>query len=452
MKKEIQGQWWVPGQTEQIEEKGMLVYNNDGTANLTLHNDLYDGDLRMTHKIILGTSSTGEKFTLLNCQSFLDTVRLTDRMSVYKVELVFKGQHFSNVSQMNFTEYRFTFQSLNQWVNEAKFIHENDYDNRINTISYEDFEEIKLANVDGVRLSIYFAESIKERYRDEISITLNSYIRLKSEKDEINYSRFTEYYLPLLQNFFSLLMGSETYPMNIQARFLRGVTVSVSYVSEKKTEKIHTEDMTIPLKEIRVEINELLQNWFKKSDKLQPIYNLYFSTIYNDRLNLENRFLNMVQALESYHRRTYGKGETIMPKDEYEQLKSKLNDFLQAELSSDLDSYNAMRNKLSHLNETTLRHRLLYLIKTHQDIIAFLMEIDEKLIGDIVVTRNYFTHWDDKYKQKALSENDLVVATQKLEFILELCLFYEMGLSNEKIKRAFDGSIKWFQFYVLQNI
>ena len=43
--------------------------------------------------------------------------------------------------------------------------------------------------------------------------------------------------------------------------------------------------------------------WLERAGNLDPVYKLFLGTVYNPRSYLEQRFLNLVQALEVYYRR-----------------------------------------------------------------------------------------------------------------------------------------------------
>jgi len=49
----------------------------------------------------------------------------------------------------------------------------------------------------------------------------------------------------------------------------------------------------------------ILTKWFETSDKLAPIHELYFGSLYNSNMYLYHSFLSLVQAIESYHRRVF---------------------------------------------------------------------------------------------------------------------------------------------------
>lgn len=65
-------------------------------------------------------------------------------------------------------------------------------------------------------------------------------------------------------------------------------------------------DMLFTFKDISGRFESFLRNWFEKLDSLEPIYDLYFGTLYNPRMYPEHRFLSLIQAIESFHQRRYG--------------------------------------------------------------------------------------------------------------------------------------------------
>lgn len=49
-------------------------------------------------------------------------------------------------------------------------------------------------------------------------------------------------------------------------------------------------------------------------------------------------------------------------------------------------------------------------------------------VCDVVTTRNYLTHYDEKLKDKARTDvGELYKITQNLKNLIELCFFYRIG-------------------------
>ena len=80
--------------------------------------------------------------------------------------------------------------------------------------------------------------------------------------------------------------------------------------------------------DVKEELPELLKNWVEKSDKLWSVYDLFFKSYYNHRLDLRTYFLFLAQALEAYHRNLYGGVYKSM--EEYASNREELNAAIKA--------------------------------------------------------------------------------------------------------------------------
>jgi hypothetical protein len=108
---------------------------------------------------------------------------------------------------------------------------------------------------------------------------------------------------------------------------------------------------------------------------------------------LDNQFLNVVQAVEAYHRIRCG--GTDLPEDEYE---SKLKEILDATPSA----HRAwLREELRYSNELSLRKRLRELMEETGSILAPVWRNATLFIQKVVATRNYMTHWTPELRKEA---------------------------------------------------
>ena len=123
---------------------------------------------------------------------------------------------------------------------------------------------------------------------------------------------------------------------------------------------------------------------------------------------LENQFLNLVQAIESYHRRQIK--NHVLPKDEHKNRLEIVLDSVPGEYKEWL------KDKLQHSNEPTLKERLIELFESIPEIINELIKDKEAFATQINNARNYFTHHDESLKKKApiliLPTTDLFLSFQ----------------------------------------
>ncbi len=97
---------------------------------------------------------------------------------------------------------------------------------------------------------------------------------------------------------------------------------------------------------------------------------------------------------------------------------------------------NWLKRRLANGNEQPLRRRLKDLISPIQEFVGN-EPTRNKLILQILNTRNYLTHYSTKLEGKALTDMKLVRLSQKLEAIFQLTLLQLIGFSKDDIKNIF---------------
>ena len=102
-----------------------------------------------------------------------------------------------------------------------------------------------------------------------------------------------------------------------------------------------------------------------------------------------------------------------------------------------------LKNKLAYGNEPPLRKRLKEIFEEMRVVIPKEIFPDEEyLIGKVVDTRNYLTHYDKKLKKIAAQGEELYDLTKKLERLLKMCILKELGFAHDKIKTVIHRDIK----------
>ena len=283
----------------------------------------------------------------------------------------------------------------------------------------------------------------------EATIKQETEIKIETSEDKSfeDYRRIMYH----IQNFLTLGITEPVYPLAIAG--LTGVNkemiedkvhyppVEIFYrLSDipKSHKPLHPFDMLFTFKDISNSFESFLRNWFEKEDLLEPVYNLYFGTLYNPRMYLEHRFLSLIQAIESFHQRTYG-GEYSSDEDYkvvYDALVNSIPEGVRSGLKDRLKEY------LKYGNEFSLRKRLKEIFDKNQEILDGHIGNKKAFIEKVVDTRNYQTHHDEELKERAASGEDLYRLIQKLKMLLEICLLTELGFTSEKIKALFFKEYK----------
>jgi hypothetical protein len=189
-----------------------------------------------------------------------------------------------------------------------------------------------------------------------------------------------------------------------------------------------------------------LPEWLQRLDQIDPVLDLYLASL-REASYAELSFLILVQALETYHRRTAT--ASILPAAEWDKLRSCLNEAvnefaLMREGSSAWQSN--ILDKVRYLNEPSLPHRL-------QGLFAQVEGLAEVIAGgpvkkfsrQVTDTRNYFTHYDPSKQTHALRGASMVFASSRLQALLEVLLLRDAGFDfkSEAVVAILRRRVEW---------
>lgn len=164
---------------------------------------------------------------------------------------------------------------------------------------------------------------------------------------------------------------------------------------------------------------------------------LYESAFNYNGISAEMLFLNLAQALETYHARFIS--------DSLIQYKEIVNNFLrqkynlsnQAELTEAAISFREILIAQDSKNKTiTLKSRLGYLFLAKCNIQFTFLDYDIKeFIQKTLDSRNYFTHYSPDKEDKIFSERKLPYVNSILIVVLQYYIMEEIGIDTVKIKK-----------------
>ena len=155
---------------------------------------------------------------------------------------------------------------------------------------------------------------------------------------------------------------------------------------------------------------------------------------------LEQKFSSLIQAIESYHRRTKNNNEI-----EPEQHGMRINNIIE---SVDDQYKKWLEGKLAYSNEPTLRNRLKELLEECGSLLKLSSSRKKKsFIGKVCDTRNYFTHYDISFSGKAGNGTVLLKLCSILEVIIEFNLLLEIGFDNKKAQELLEEKYKHYNIF-----
>lgn len=439
----ISGKWSIPN-TDFVDFNADLFLNpSKNIIKLITYTKKPIGLLKEFNTII-GESISGSKVTLYKCHV------ATEHMIIGKnreyntyilADYCFDGILFQFEDEVLFHEITARFSFLDEWAFFKAFdfkpVKSFDYSfryKRPKQIKYKVSKETAItifSNLDAPFGSIVDKE-VKMTQKVYVSVKHKKPQTLKKSLDviqtlidlvsfctfqKINYIEINGY----SPNHF------ETFE-KIKDKIYHGIPIYMIGQINEDYPKADPREFLLNLHDLADNFNFYINNWFSKIELLKPVIDQYLNTLNYYPLSPELYFLSLIQALESYHRRTR-KNYMIDESEHKKRVKSIID------LSPEQDR-GWLSEKLYFSNEPNLKHRIGELTHEGADYWIFFRGKNEreKFLTDIKNTRNYFIHYNEDFKNKALSGEELHLACEILKKIIEYHLLREIGLSYEYVR------------------
>jgi|GEM_PF-1378906 len=399
-----------------------------------------DGIIPEASQIINGTLTTSAKIALLDCTVIKrHSHNFSYNTIIIDAKYAVSGMNFDKASDEVFYKMNFKVSNIIGWSGLSGFDFPN-IDGYIHTIAYKFNDSIiyKVNNETQVSFVPQIGSCSYERNID--SITLNQSVIISISHTTPQKIETSLDVLNKVLGLISLGIGEKPDILKIE-----GFNCSLKIADGAK--EIHKPIQIFINNEYKEEYKEpfwyynlfslsdlvsgtdnLLPNWFSKYELLEPIIELYLGVINFSNMSLERIFLNLVQALETYHMRF---------------VCNKLPEYLKR-IEQITTTCANKEEYLNELNDETQKSQKYILLKSRlidlmiaEFQIWFYFNSREKqfdFIKKVVDTRHYHTHYALNKKDKALKGLELDEACCILKLILEYYLLREIGLSPEHIQ------------------
>lgn len=446
---EHKGLWFLPENEENQETyiTGTLTFDLNNGANLELLGTLEEDD-NPDIVLILGLTSNGKKITLF--KSFLYQ-RATSFPGIeickYQSSYIFIGEHFKKVEELIFYSIKARFKNFEAWVNKYGFNNlKTDFANNYK-INYEKPESIsfKISNELNGKINFSFSAPLNPNIQ-KIVIEQKSHLILENSSKKTFFEIIDQ--LIYFQFFLTLGAYETAYPYSIYLILNETENIELYYkpgFNFIENDKKHIREFLFSYSDIEHSFEKIISEWFKLKEKIEPITFLLLDSFHNRGKFTENRFLNIVQALETFHRRF--KLNEVQPRNEHKKMITVILN------SVDEPNKTWLRERLSFSNEPTLHNRLSELLDFLKiETIDKIVLDKSQFIIDTKNSRNYYTHYDISTEKKALKSSKLFNLTEKLRVILLASVLIETGFSHEKINELFKkNEYKFFNHIIKQD-
>jgi len=455
----IEGKWWpsfaaTDADRERLSRHGTLTYTPSGGGALKLHHG--KTGLGWGANLILGGAVDDEYSPKFSCHGVWHH-DWESRSTTLHFTHVFRGFHLTDLDKEKFLEVSFSTKVLNNWVRSSGFDFKRMKGNKGFLVTYreEKGKLIKLTKSVSIKISKWAMMPLPDSGMGfgqiETKERINFHIRAHKGKglplsEVVSYVRmingfFTLASMSLSNPFNAYVAGDFGYRKGLRGKmvpsgaqmYLAGIRHDDKWFETQKYDFLFSEeDMELPLK-------EHLKLWLSKYEVIRVPFALYESAAFGDDTT-ENKFLEMCQAIETFHRNL--RGGTYLEAGAFaSDALAPLLSAIPASLPHSLKM--ALRNRLKHGNEFSLRKRLADLLDEHSATLETRINLLPSLAGDIADARNYLTHRPNAAPPNRF--NYLHFYSTVLRSIFVLSTLTEIGFSQQRIT-SLAAKCEWFRW------
>lgn len=381
--------------------------------------------------------NTGYKFSLVNCSRKKMENLISEGTSVYTYlsQYMFKGVGGKDCNCVKLYKVVFELSDIIEWGNISGYAVGENYEllqniDLVRTLFENEKFSVKYV-VNSNMLPVHFTEVLKE----EIILKQSGNIEISFRKDE-SIEEFEDIFrrikrlieLATLKNIhLNKLTGwsADIYTVYGDKRFDRAIDIISCDLKKDEETRENRRNVwkSIALSELIA--NDSFVNYFSKYELLEPVVDLYLEILKSTEMPVIRIFLNVVQALETYHSRFITNNiEEFKKRIKLVILKNRPEGFVKG------DTAFLMANSRKFI---TLESRLADLLLAKFEVYFDTGDIERLDFPNVISkTRNYYIHYDEEIKAngRVLTEEEITIYNRTLLYMLEYYLLLELGFSD----------------------
>lgn len=443
--REYPGSWWIPDCDER-EIQGILKFDSKGRLHLEASESLNTSESDSTKsdiQHIFGRTDAGEEVTLRECTQTKREVRVEDgsrEMSAeYRCESAFVGGHFSD-TEVQFENIQVEIPWLTEWMGisgmdiSGAMVSDEETNNGVTDdfVLRYNFPSLPPISIDGFSLQFRSRTSFEINWGGRALIDEKTILHVIST----NGSRTLTSYLEIIDAFCALLslgIRKHVRPTRIEGTSnpnseneSRVEVLSSAIILIGDEDPLNRNQIVFQYTDIEPEIEQIFQSWFKKFNDLEPILDLYFSVVHENRTYFRDRIITLLNALEAYHQSLYEENYVTTKDIEKYFANQTEEDVIQFSKQSVAD----LESKLESVEYPLLKYRLTELIEDTDPVKKVLSDEYETHVDTLISVRNEFAHGSDI--ESSDTEGTTIQALPEL--IMEGLLLTEVGISSDQIQ------------------
>jgi hypothetical protein len=451
------GLWWTPSDPDEKLNGTLTITKGEPILELVGHfgrrllsasetERAYSLDLADQERI-LGLTTDGKDVTLVDCSEAPvgNTISFPGiEVGAYRARVAIIGHAFGDGDPIEFNAVEMRASELEKWVGYTPFPAKRHEERRGGVIDFAlpDDMEFGLTNGDQATLKFEMRTDGLGVVTTEATLRFAAWLGLRfAERRDLAGVTSAVW---RLRNFLSLALGRtqtilavDAYRDDLADRTGHRITLHLFYGIPFNPEPPKRGTLTA---------------WLEHHDLYEPVFGLYFGTLYNPSVYREQRFSAYAQAIETYDRLKRPKARK-RPKAEHNAM---LNEIYTGVPAEHLDW---LKDQLAWSNHLVLAERIEFVLNVCPNVAARVVGPDdapltletrgddepetaaEAFVRFARDTRNYYTHYDPSIKKKAATEpGEMHRLTIQLRAVLETAFLLDLGFSCEEIEDSLHRS------------
>lgn len=427
-------------------------------------------------KVVFGEAN-GKSFSLFHNEVSEKAVGLKVPHATLTPRLVLEGFHVKDLSGEMFTDLTIEYTHLEEWCAENTFYGDMVFNDerplRVNVTGIPFVSEP--INLSSLKTDLVISHNIKHKHKKFKRVELTDTVTMKFTPDRARSFEWFEETIEKFQIMLALFTGKAVYAerfallgtaaakskkSKIGANSKFRVRVYYDQTQSALLEDSESSPAIVPFSSIKADASKIINKYLESYEDFNQVFQLLLASVYQPDFLAQSRFLNLMQAVETFHRRG-GQGKY---------LSDPLHDKLKAELTATYKSAfkrlfdelstpagvvaypeddvknlakleEILVKRLESSNEISLRSRMELIFKDlSKEEGKLVCDKPKSFIYHTTSTRDYLTHYDKSGKATALTGVKLFQATEGLRVLLLLLIMRELGIEKEtRIKLITDN-------------
>lgn len=454
MKQQIEGDWFIPSYPS-TKLPGILTIDESEIV-LALFSQvdftgqpIFDNANEIHRYTIILGEYRNRKITLLN-SDLLTKNKIGETLHTFTVspETVLEGAHFNNEQEIKINSMSCSYSFITAWMEDL--MHESHFKDKQGQFHDFDGRFYKRISVEiDDEFMLHIEQFLREHdlaKRNSVSFRIHHSVvfTAKRERGMVEFERKAIQFQKLME--LGLDCPSRTQFLRMSQEGTNGESILIWRIKKGNSASIdadsyrnHGSMLFSYFKLGENEFKQVIQNWFNQLKTYEVVYNIYLDThqwfkdsgAYLTSIMFNNRFLNVMQGLEHYHR---------LANEQSDESKKEFEAKFQTILCKlEITEQEWLKERTSPLSKK-LRKRLNELLKNYDYVFAKILTNRERrdtFINQLCEIRNSLSHGRN---------TNLDIGAQKYEIyeqariLLLACILDSLGITKEKAQSLITRS------------